>query len=94
MRRKMKHIITERQEDYLKRWNKFEMFMKRRDTDIKELISKYSNRPRTNKHRVLDDVLVELSNMNDVDNESEKFDWMYQYLNDNYFDYIEKRFEK
>jgi len=94
MRRKMRHTITERQEDYLKRWNKFQTFMLRRDAVIKELISKYSNRPRTNKHRVLDDVLVELSNMNDVDNESEKFDWMYQYLNDNYFDYIEKIFEK
>jgi hypothetical protein len=90
----MKYIITESQEKYLGKFNTFLMFMKRRDDVIRELIAKFAKRPRTSKHRVLDDVLVELSNMNDVDNESEMFDSIYEYLNDNYMDYIEEKLKK
>jgi hypothetical protein len=90
----MKYVITESQKEYLGKFNTFLMFMKRRDDVIKELISKFSKRARTSKHRVLDDVLVELSNMNNVDNESEMFDLMYEYLNDNYIDYIEEKLKK
>ena len=84
----MKYIITERQEEYLKRFEKFKKFMKRRDKDIKELILKFSNRPRTNPEMVLDNVLVELTNINKIDSEDDLFQWVYFYLQDNYYDYI------
>ena len=86
----MKYIITERQEEYLERWSKFRRFMMRRDTEIKELISIYSKRPRTNPAMVLENVLVKLANDNYIDSEGELFQWVYFYLQDNYYDYINK----
>lgn len=86
----MKYIITERQEEYLEKFHKFQRFMRRRDAEIKELILKYSNRPRTNPAAVLENVLVELCNNNDIDSEGELFQWVYFYLQDNYYDYINK----
>lgn len=94
MRRTMKHIITERQENYLKRWNKFQTFMLRRDTEIKQLISKLSRRPLTNIAMIMDTVLANLSNELHIDEDDERFDWIYHYLKDNYSDYVNKQLEK
>ena len=90
----MKFIITEKQEEYLERWSKFQRFMMRRDTEIKELISIYSKRPRTNPAMVLENVLVKLANDNYIDSEGELFQWLYHYLRDNYRDYVKQEFEK
>ena len=89
----MKYLITEHQNDYLERWKRFRILMLRRDGVIKELISKYAKRPRTNPYAILENVVVELTNTMNVDNEGELFDWIYLYVKDNYSELIEEMYE-
>ena len=67
--------------------------MLRRDGVIRELISKYTKRPRTNPYAILENVVVELTNTMNVDNEGELFDWIYLYVKDNYSELIEEMYE-
>lgn len=90
----MKYLITEQQNDYLERWKQFRTLMLRRDGVIKELISKYAKRPRTNPYAILENVVVELTNTINIDNEDELFDWVYLYVKDNYSELIEKIYEE
>ena len=60
----MKIIITESQNFILK--------AVRRDEEIRELISKFCKRRRTNYHFVMNEVLVELSNEFGIDLDDEK----------------------
>ena len=89
----MKYLITEQQNDYLERWKRFRILMLRRDGVIRELISKYTKRPRTNPYAILENVVVELTNTMNVDNEGELFDWIYLYVKDNYSELIEEMYE-
>ena len=89
----MKYLITEQQNDYLERWTRFRILMLRRDGVIRELISKYTKRPRTNPYAILENVVVELTNTMNVDNEGELFDWIYLYVKDNYSELIEEMYE-
>ena len=101
----MKYIITEEQlsrhEEYLFRWNKFEKFMKRRDYEIKDLISQHSHPYSYDPERyddyvivnavvdmVAEDFVVE-NGLNDED--SYEYDWVHEYLKDNYSDYIKNQ---
>ena len=85
----MKYIITESQDDYLNRWNKFVLFMKRRDDYINQLIDNIDY----NSHELssvdirvsnyLDQIawkFMEHYNLDDSDYE----DWIYLFMNDNY----------
>lgn len=90
----MKYILTETQEEYLKKWNKFQRFMVRRDAEIKELISKLSKRPLTNLHMVMSNVIAELANELEIDENDDRFDWIHIYLYDNYRDYGENEVYK
>ena len=98
----MKYIITEEQlgraEQYQKKWNRFDMFMKRRDDEIKDDIIKYCNEYRdelaTVKAKyvvesVKDKIIENLLRKNGVSDE-ETIDWIFFYIDDNYTEYIEK----
>ena len=82
----MKFIITEEQNVKLR--------VIRRDAEIKELISKFSKRPLTNFHMVLEMLVVELSNIFKIDDESEIYYWLKSYIKDNYSDFIKKELKR
>lgn len=98
----MKYIITEEQlgraEQYQKKWKRFDMFMKRRDDEIKDVIIKYCNEYRdelaTVKAKfviqtIKDETIENLLMKNDVRDE-QIVDWISFYIDDNYTEYIEK----
>lgn len=76
----MKYIITESQNIRLQ--------LLRRDMKIKNLISKYIERTRTNPVMVGGIVIAELSNELGVDNDSPDFDLIASFIRKNYTDYI------
>ena len=92
----MKYIITESQDDYLNRWNKFVLFMKRRDDYINQLIDNIDY----NSHELssvdirvsnyLDQIawkFMEHYNLDDSDYE----DWIYLFMNDNYREVVKQK---
>jgi len=82
----MKFIITEEQNVKLR--------VIRRDAEIKELISKFSKIPLTNFYMVLEMVVAELSNIFNIDDESEIYYWLKSYIKDNYSDFIKKELKR
>jgi hypothetical protein len=100
----MKYIITEeqrsRQELYQIKWNRFEKFMKRRDDEIKELISQHTHAYKYDIDRydadivvssVLSMVISEFIVNNDLAADDDvEYDWVHYYIEDNYKDYIKK----
>jgi len=98
----MKYIITEEQlgraEQYQKKWKRFDMFMKRRDDEIKDDIIKYCNKYRDELETVeakfvieaiKDEIIENLLMKNGVSDE-QIVDWISFYIDDNYTEYIEK----
>jgi len=93
----MKFIITEEQSENLKQWKRFEMFMRRRSEQIRDLILKHSQdykRSNSNygKDVVLDKmfelVVADFCDINKIGYDDKEYDWVYFYLQDNYTDYI------
>jgi len=84
----MKYIITEEQKNYLEEFERFRRFMFRRDTEITNLILKFSKRPLTNFHMVVEQVAVEMSNIYHIDFETQPFRWLNKFIEDNYGEFI------
>ena len=98
----MKYIITEEQLSGVKRWKKFEIFMKRRDEIIKEFISQHTHpfKDKMDKMDRFDEDVVTIAVINmvisniisseNISYEDTEYDWVRLYLKDNYTDYIKK----
>lgn len=100
----MKYIITEeqlsRQELYQIKWKRFEKFMKRRDDEIKELISQHTHAYKYDIDRYDADVItfsvIEMvvndfmSNNDFIDEDNVEYDWLGIYLEEHYKEYIRK----
>jgi hypothetical protein len=95
----MKYIITETQTDYLKRWKNFVTFMKRRDTEIMELIDNnilnlsVYDEDAFNVGTVIAWTGDDINFIGKIDPESQMRDWVYMYLEDNYGDIIKEKIE-
>lgn len=96
----MKYIITEDQADYKEKWDKFVNFMRRRRKEIIDLIdnniltlSEYHEGEFTVGTVVKwtgDDITIH----NEIEPDSDKYDWVYIYLEDYYGDIIKEKMEK
>ena len=100
----MKYIVTEeqltRQEIYQMKWKKFEKFMKRRDDEIKDLISQHVHAYTYDVDRYDKDIVVsaviqmvigDFMSNNDLNVDDDiEFDWVSIYIMDNYGSYIKK----
>jgi hypothetical protein len=100
----MKNNLNEqnlsKQDEYRIKWKKFEKFMKRRDDEIKDLISQHTHAYTTDIERYDGDVITSLvigmvtddfmvNNDLNVDDDIE-FDWVSIYIYDYYRNYIKK----
>lgn len=110
----MKFVITEEQNVRLqvlrrldeksdsheqKKWLRFEMFMRRRGEQIRDIISQHSHAYQYDVERYDEDVLMstmldlvvgDFCDINKIDYEDKEYDWVYFYIKDNYTDYIKK----
>jgi hypothetical protein len=98
----MKYIITEEQlgrtEQYQIKWKKFDIFMKRRDAEIKELIREKSQRYKVNLSKLDEVTVIGVRHLvvayfidnNNISEDGDEFDWVMEYIKDNYNDYIRK----
>jgi len=89
----MKYIITEEQKNYLEEFEKFSRFMRRRDTEIINLILRFSKRPLTNFYMVVGQVAAEMSNIYHIDDETQPFRWLKEFIKDNYGEFIKSELE-
>jgi len=95
-----KQNITESKDDYHERWSKFVTFMKRRHTQIVGfidtniiLLSKYSEKDAFTVGTVVKWVGDDFTIGNKVDPESERYDWVYIYLEDYYGELIQEKID-
>ena len=100
----MIYIITEeqlsRQEIYRMKWKKFETFMKRRDDEIKDLISQHTHAYTYDIGRYDEDIVVssvmssvisEFIVNNDLGADDDvEYDWIHMFIEDHYKNYIKK----
>lgn len=92
--------LTESKDDYQERWNKFATFMKRRHFEILELIdanlmilSKYNKKDAFTVGTAVKWVGDDFTINNEIDYESERYDWVYIYLEDHYGELIQEKID-
>lgn len=92
--------ITESKDDYHERWNKFVTFMKRRHTQIMGfidtniiLLRNYSEKYAFTVGTVVKWAGDDFTIGNKVDPESERYDWVYIYLEDHYGELIQEKID-
>lgn len=92
--------ITESKDDYHERWSKFATFMKRRHFEIMELIdanlmilSKYNEKDAFTVGTTVKWVGDDFTINNEIVYESERYDWVYLYLEDYYGELIQEKID-
>ncbi len=92
--------ITESKDDYQERWSKFVTFMKRRRSEILDLIdnnitnlTEYEDAHPFTVGAVLVWTGDDIVNDNNIDPESQMRDWVYMYLEDHYTDIIKEKMD-
>ncbi len=95
-----KSNITESNDDYQERWSKFVTFMKRRRSEILDLIdnnitnlTEYEDAHPFTVGAVLVWTGDDIVNDNNIDPESQMRDWVYMYLEDHYTDIIKEKMD-
>jgi len=92
-------VIEESDSHEQKKWKRFEMFMRRRGEQIRDIISQHSHAYQYDIERYDEDVLIstmfdlvigDFCDINKIDYEDKEYDWVYFYIKDNYTDYIKK----
>ena len=92
-------VIEESDSHEQKKWKRFEMFMRRRGEQIRDLILKHSqDYKRSNSNygkdvvvdKMFELVVADFCDINKIGYDDKEYDWVYFYLQDNYTDYIMK----
>jgi len=90
-------VIEESDSHEQKEWKRFEMFMRRRGEQIRDLILKHSqDYKRSNSNygkdvvvdKMFELVVADFCDINKIGYDDKEYDWVYFYLQDNYTDYI------
>jgi hypothetical protein len=90
-------VIEESDSHEQKEWKIFEMFMRRRGEQIRDLILKHSqDYKRSNSNygkdvvvdKMFELVVADFCDINKIGYDDKEYDWVYFYLQDNYTDYI------